>query len=167
MINLYVDMDGTLAKLNPTDTVDDMYKPGFFENLAPNTNVVDGLKIFKDEHPEVEITILSCILPERERAVEEKEVWLERHCPHLVRKDNLFIPCGSDKASVISDGDNYLLDDHSPNLISFEKKGHGIKLLNGINGKGVKWKGSRIAASLSPKEIADSLYKEITKVKAS
>ena len=167
MLKLFVDMDGTLAEFRPEATMEDMYTPGYFESLAPNKNVVEGLRIFKEEHPEVKVSVLSCILPERDRAREEKENWLRTYCPYLAYGENFFIPCGSDKAKLATEGDNFLLDDHSPNLISFERCGHGIKLMNGVNGQGIKWKGPRLAATLSPRELASSLYETIEAILAS
>ena len=79
-------------------------------------------------------------------AIEEKLEWLNEYCPFLKENTKLFIPCGMSKKIYLNEGENYLLDDHSPNIIDFDdgKDYHSIKLLNGINGMGVKWKGNRL-----------------------
>jgi len=158
MKTLYIDMDGTLAEFRQSATMEDMYTLGYFEDLLPNENVVEAIRIFKEEHPEVKLSVLSCILPDRKRAKEEKINWLKKYCPFLLDGENYFIPCGMDKSVLIGDGDNFLLDDYSENLLLFEKKGHGIKLLNGINGKGLRWKGPRLDHTMAPKALSDMLF---------
>lgn len=42
---LFVDMDGTLNCFNNhIDSIDVLYKKGFFENLSPRNQVIKGLK---------------------------------------------------------------------------------------------------------------------------
>ena len=60
-----------------------------------------------------------------------------------------------------------LIDDHSPNLFAFEKacrengvRGCGIKMLNGVNGKGKTWQGYFLDKDMSPSEMMD-IFKDI------
>ena len=162
-LNVFVDMDGTLAKYQqvPLKT---LYEPGYFRQLEPIENVVNGLETFIKEYPEVNVSVLSSILADRPNAVEEKLEWLSIYCPFLESCNKLFVPCGTNKRQLAKEGINYLLDDHSPNLIRFEDgmNNHGIKLLNGINGQGVKWQGATIDSSLEPKVFAATLYNIIS-----
>ena len=162
MKSLFLDMDGCLTEYKDVP-VKALYEQGYFAELKPIINVVEGLRIFCEVHPDVKISILSCILIDRPNAVEEKVMWLKKHCPFLM--DSMyFIPCGTDKSLIACDEDNYLLDDYSKNVLEFENASanhHGIKLLNGVNGKGVKWKGKTINSALSPYEFAKSLYEAI------
>ena len=42
-IRLYLDMDGTLAEFKRVSSEDELYMVGFFQNLKPHTNVLDGV----------------------------------------------------------------------------------------------------------------------------
>ena len=166
MMNLYVDMDGVLAeyRLVPLSA---LYEPGYFRKLMPQANVVEGLKAFINAHPDVNVSVLSCIIPGRPYAAEEKLEWLEENCPFLSGAEKLFIPCGTNKKLMAKGEENFLLDDHSPNVIDFDdgKHYHGIKLMNGINGQGLKWKGERLYASLEPEAFAEGLYNAMVNLK--
>ena len=49
---LFVDMDGTLNCFNNhIDSIDALYKKGFFENLSPRNQVIKGLKEFIKAYP--------------------------------------------------------------------------------------------------------------------
>jgi len=165
-MNLYVDMDGVLAEYGIVP-LSALYKPGYFKSLKPQTNVVEGLKAFTEAHPEVNVSVLSCILSDRPYAKEEKLEWLKDNCPFLEDAEKIFIPCGTSKKMMAQGEENFLLDDHSPNVIDFDdgKHYHGIKLINDINGKGEKWTGERIFANLEPKAFADGLYNAMKKLK--
>ena len=162
MKSLFLDMDGCLAEYKDVP-LKALYEQGYFANLKPIENVVNGLKMFTAEHPEVKVSVLSCVLNDRPNTAEEKIAWLKEYCPFLM-ESVYFVPCGTDKSILANDEENYLLDDYSKNVLEFENasdKHHGIKLLNGMNGQGVKWKGISISSALSPKAFADSLYEAI------
>jgi len=163
MINLYLDMDGTLAEYNEVP-VEKFYEPGFFENLKPMENVIKGIEIFARSHPDINLYVLSAIMTEYAKT--EKENWIEMYCPFLKDIEKYFIPFGCDKGKYVGDGINFLLDDHSPNLISFEQKdnNHAIKLLNGKNGLGKKWTKAKIDGSLKPEAFANHLFEYINSV---
>ena len=159
MVHLFVDMDGTLAEFRTDASFKDLYEEGYFFNLRPHENVIEGLKIFKENNPDVVISVLSCVLEDRPKAAEEKVEWLKKYCPFLMNS-MYFVPCGTDKSVFTGKrGENFLLDDHSPNLLKFENGGnnHGIKLLNGINGQGIKWHGKTIQSDLDAKRFAKEL----------
>ena len=157
---LFIDLDGTLAEFKYVESMDMLYKKGYFLNLKPIQNVLDGIKCFIKKYPEVEVYILSAYLADSIYAMQEKTMWLKKHIPEIREEHHLFVKCGQSKSIVPLKGENaFLLDDHSQNLIDWEKAGfRGIKLLNGINGKGCKWHGARISSDIPPERFADKLY---------
>ena len=157
---LYVDMDGVLAEFRYVEREAQLYEKGYFLNLKPMRNVLAGITYFINDHPEIDVYVLSAYLGGSKWALQEKSMWLNRNFPELEEEHQLFVKCGEYKSSVPSDDEEaFLLDDHSPNLLDWENAGHfGIKLLNGINGKGRKWKGKCLDSSLSPKDFSDKLY---------
>lgn len=162
MTALYVDMDGTLVQYI-SDPVEDMKRDGFFRSLRPNENVVEGVRLFMNEHPDVEVHVLTAVFDGGEKYMREKTEWINEFCPFLSGKA-IFIPVGSSKKSVTERGcTSFLLDDFSRNLEDFvsQKGNHGIKLLNGFNGKGAVWHGDRIRASLEPECFARALFEKM------
>ena len=157
---LYVDMDGVLAEFRYVNSEAELYEKGYFLNLKPMKNVISGITYFMEDHPEIEVYVLSAYLEGSRWALQEKSMWLNRHFPQLEEEHQLFVKCGEYKSSVpLDDEQAFLLDDHSPNLLDWENAGHfGIKLLNGINGKGKKWNGKLLDSALLPKDFSDKLY---------
>lgn len=139
---LFVDMDGTLAEFKVVDTLEKLYEPHYFERLAPNGNVVEAVKDIVKNHPEIEVHILSSVLTDSKYALHEKKDWIKEYLPEIPEERCIFPPCGSDKKDFIPNGirsDDFLLDDYSINLNSWEPPARGIKLLNGINGNNGTW----------------------------
>ncbi len=62
---LFVDMDGTLAQFKTLDTLEPLFEKGYFENLAPQQNVIDAVKEIIQNHKDIEVYILSAYLQER------------------------------------------------------------------------------------------------------
>ena len=146
MIRLFVDMDGTLAVFSYEKTIEDLYKKGYFENLKPIYEVVDAIKHIITDTP-IEVYILSAYLSKSNFALAEKQKWLDKYLPEIKISNRIFLPYPENKAEAFRSlsKDDYLLDDYTPNLISWNKKGGiGIKLLNGINNKTGLWKGLKI-----------------------
>ncbi|MCM1327940.1 MAG: hypothetical protein NC253_00730 [Ruminococcus sp.] len=139
---LFVDMDGTLAEFKVVDTLERLYEPHYFERLKPNMNVVEAVKDIVKNRPEIDVYILSAVLTDSKYALYEKKNWLKEYLPEIPEDRCIFPPCGSDKKDFIPNGirsDDFLLDDYSLNLNSWEPPARGIKLLNGINGNNGTW----------------------------
>ncbi len=139
---LFVDIDGTLAEFKNVDTIEKLYEPHYFERLKPNKNVVEAINNIIQNHPEIEVYILSAVLSDSKYALYEKKNWIKEYLPEIPESRCIFPPCGSDKKNFIPDGirsDDFLLDDYSLNLNSWEPPARGIKLLNGINGNNGTW----------------------------
>lgn len=162
---LYVDLDGTLAEFRYADSMDTLYEQGYFLNLKPIDGVLAGIKEFMRRYPEIPVYVLSAYLGDSKYALQEKSMWLDKYLPELEDEHQLFVKCGEIKADVPCANENaFLLDDHSQNLLDWEKAGFkGIKLLNGINGEGKKWQGDRISSSLTPDVFAEKLYELLVK----
>lgn len=139
---LFVDMDGTLAEFKVVDTLERLYEPHYFERLKPNESVVAAVKDIVNNHPEIDVYILSAVLSDSKYVLYEKKNWIKEYLPEIPEEKCLFPPCGSDKKDFIPDGirsDDFLLDDYSLNLNLWEPPARGIKLLNGINGNNGTW----------------------------
>ncbi len=161
---LFVDMDGTLAVFQPVDTMETLYEKGYFANLTPHQNVIDGMKAFLAEHQDIEVYVLSSVLSDSPYALEEKQAWLDRYFPEIDQEHRIFSPCGQPKAAYVPGGirnTDMLLDDYSDNLHDWEPPGMGIKLMNGINGTKGTWKGKRIRYDLDPSVFSSALYLSI------
>ena len=146
---IFVDMDGVLAAFNPNATEDQLYEPGYFRTRPAEEEMLGVIrKLIEDR--ENEVFILSCVPPSIfERAKAEKDAWLDEHLPEVKQWARIFIPCGKDKVDAVKLKDSLcrydvLLDDHSPNCRAWqEHNGTAIKILNGINGNGGSYTGSR------------------------
>ena len=165
MKNLYVDMDGTVATFGTINQFEDLLAEGYFRNRPPMQSVIDGLKLFSEEHKEdVVIHILSAYLTESIYAKDEKREWLKEHMPWIDKKNIHLIPCGVPKSAAIISNDGpdkdspvYLLDDYSKNLHEWE--GFAIKLRNDINGTNGTWTKDKpsISARMLPETICTEL----------
>ena len=157
---LYVDMDGTLTEFSYVNDLQDLYQQGYFLNLKPQQSVIEGITEFMVKYPWIPVYILSAFLGDSKYALQEKIEWMQTHMPQMPSDHYLFVKCGETKALVPQKDENAnLLDDYSKNLLEWENAGfHGIKLLNGINGKGRTWKGDKLSKDLSPSRFADRLY---------
>ena len=156
---LFVDMDGTLAVFKPVSTLETLYEPGYFLNLEPIHNVLEAVKMIA-KRQDIEVFILSSVLSDSSYALEEKNAWLDRYLPEIDRQHRFFPTCGSDKKEVIPGGvkgTDYLMDDYTKNLQSWEPPAVGIKLLNGINHTKGSWSGNRISASRNSNLLSEAI----------
>ena len=173
-MKLFVDMDGTLARFHDEEGWPErMYEKGFFEVLAPFEDVVKALGDLS-RNPDLEIFILSTVLPTNYCA-EEKKTWIKRFLPFIKEENMLFVPPTHRDGSRFSKADFFsrvertdvLLDDYSLNLVEWETAGGtGIKLLNNINGKGTK--GPRFTGAFvkfDDSNLTNILWKIIQKTK--
>lgn len=69
---LLIDMDGTLAKFTPVETLELLYERGYFRNLELLQNVVDAIKEISRTHPEKQIYVMSSVLSDSRYALLEK-----------------------------------------------------------------------------------------------
>lgn len=143
---LFIDMDGTLAVFSPVNQLEALYEKGYFKNLLPHDNVLEAVKLIIGSYPEIEVNILSAYLTDSAYALNEKNAWLDKYLPEISRGNRIFLPCGSDKAEYVENlGENdFLLDDYTANLNSWEPPARGIKLLTDINNTKGSWESDRI-----------------------
>lgn len=158
---LFVDMDGTLAVFTPVDTLETLYEQGYYANLAPHENVIQGVRQFLQENEDTEVYIMSSVLADSPYALDEKNAWLDKYLPEIDQDHRIYPPCGQSKAEYVPEGikeTDFLLDDYSANLHQWESSGGcGIKLMNGINGSKGSWMGNRIEHRLTANHIKDCL----------
>lgn len=181
---LFVDIDGTLARFHDADKVfiEAMWTPGFYVGLKPFENAVEGLKQFIQEHPEVDVYILSAVLDtDPPFIVSEKNEWLDMYLPEVPIDHRIFTRAGESKTDYIGElGErDYLLDDYNKNLIEFEAAGaHAIKFHNDVNMRGMGafggeagpiWSGDVVHYDVRPEEFSSQLaavvYDELVKDK--
>ena len=159
---LFVDMDGTLAKYQPVDTMEVLFEEGYFRNLEPQQNVVAAVKKIIEKYPEVQVYIMSSVLTDSKYALKEKNEWLEQYLPEIDKEHRIFPPCGENKLDYVPgeiSHTDYLLDDYTKNLKQWEPPARGIKLLNGINHTNETWKGSMLRYDKEPERLADDIVR--------
>ena len=169
---LFLDMDGTLARFHDVDKtfIEAMWQPGFYTGLKPFENMVEGVKLFIKQNPEVDVFILSAVLDtEPPFVIDEKNEWLDEHLPELAWENRIFTCAGENKAEALGElGPNdYLLDDYNKNLHEFEAAGaNSIKFRNDVNHqgkgayggeKGALWEGPMVSYDSTPEQICVSL----------
>lgn len=143
---IFIDMDGTLARWKEASKTDELYEQGYYYNLEPNQKLIDDIKemIWKGE----DIYILSSFLNDSKYALNEKNQWLDKYLPDLIKEKRIFAKYGDNKSGYIKNGissTDYLIDDYTKNLIEWKASGGtGIKYLNGINHTKGTWKGLMI-----------------------
>ena len=176
-INLFVDMDGTLAHWrSPGEAYrdingdlryfhqDDIYEAGYFKVLPPEENVVRAIEALATASP-FTVYVLSAIEPRSATAYIDKNFWLDQQFGagknSLVPTERrVFMPCGTKKVDYLNliNGDlNILLDDYTRNLQEFtigRVNNVGIKILNGINDTHQTWQGHRVDGKINPMELA-------------
>ena len=139
-VNLFLDMDGTLAKFyaNP-NYMEKMFEPNYFATLKPYA-IVDTIKEIIKEMPIVKVMVLSACV-DTEYCETEKEIWLDHYLPEVPQENRAFCKVGEDKTDLArllvgKDDINILLDDYSVNLEQWKAQGWvAIKFVNGMNDK--------------------------------
>ncbi len=136
---VFVDMDGVLCEYDPAAQVADYEREGYFASLAACDRTVDAVRRLIADG-ESDVYILSAVLPTRkDGSIAEKNGWLDAHLPEVAREHRIFTVCGECKADAVGGvlPSDVLVDDYSHNLRGWvEAGGKGIKVLNGVNGKG-------------------------------
>lgn len=173
---LFLDMDGTIAKFyEDADCLELMFMPGFFVNLRPYFNVVDGIRVFLRKYilrPEDIFVVSAADQTIFDQVVEEKRRWLRVNCGFVPEENCIFIAVGENKAEAVQkkigeiSKDFILLDDYNQHLHDWEKAGGtSVKLVNEINDRGSKggslWSGKRIRYDFTADRICEELIKII------
>ena len=174
---LFIDLDGTVARFYDASPnyLEEMYEKGYFRNLQPYEKMTEGIKLFMEQHKDVEVFTLSAkVNGEPPYCEAEKQEWLDEYLPEIDREHRLFTEIGHNKAEYIPNGiDNtdVLYDDYNKNLIDWENSGGvALKCHNNINMKGlgayggdkVKWEGQVLKNDIEPQDIANSLYETVS-----
>ncbi|MCQ2538616.1 MAG: hypothetical protein MJ124_09470 [Lachnospiraceae bacterium] len=138
-VNIYIDMDGVQAVYGFEDSLEDMYQPGYFRNRPSYENMIEVIKLLKED-PRYDVTVLSAVFPDGSNTA-DKQIWLKEQ--GLGDVAACFVPYGSVKADYADpERVNILIDDFSKNLFEWEDAGknfYGIKFLNEGNGTNGTW----------------------------
>lgn len=169
---LLVDMDGTLARFHDqANYLERMFEKDFFRELEPFANMVEGVRQFMQDHPDVEVFIVSArVIGEPPYCEVEKNAWLDRYLPEIDREHRIFTDIGHSKAEYLPGGatkDDYLLDDYNKGLNLFMYDGgSAIKCHNNINQRGLGayggekgqlWTGAMVHVDDRPEMISAEL----------
>lgn len=169
---LFIDIDGTLAQFHDVDKtfIEAMWQQGFYINLKPFENMVNGIRSFIRANPDIEVFVLSAVLDtDPPFVVDEKNEWLDTYLPEVPRNHRIFTRAGENKADYIGElsKNDYLIDDYNKNLIEFEAAGgQPVKFRNNVNHRGQGayggesgplWNGRMISYDSSPSQIASDL----------
>lgn len=155
MVNLYIDMDGVLAKWNDT-SLEEVKKEGYFAKRELQSNLLEALCEIKGLY---QVYILSAVYQDG-HSERDKRTWLkEKEVPFPA----IFVPYGECKKDYVeSNGINFLLDDYSKNLFEWEDKNfYSIKFRNSFNGTKGTWQGRSISHDLCSEDIAKQIKEVI------
>lgn len=128
---LFIDLDGTVARFYDASPnyLEQMYEKGYFRNLQPYEEMTEGIKLFMEQHKDVEVFTLSAkVNGEPPYCEAEKQEWLDEYLPEIDREHRLFTEIGHNKAEYIPNGisnTDVLYDDYNKNLIDWENSGGG------------------------------------------
>ena len=174
---LFIDLDGTVARFYDASPnyLEQMYEKGYFRNLQPYEEMTEGIKLFMEQHKDVEVFTLSAkVNGEPPYCEAEKQEWLDEYLPEIDREHRLFTEIGHNKAEYIPNGiskSDVLYDDYNKNLIDWENSGGvALKCHNNINMQGlgayggdkVMWEGQVLKNDIEPQDIAKSLYETVS-----
>lgn len=148
MINLFLDLDGTLAKFNSKRNALKRFdnEIGFFANLKPYKYIEFVNELATKEN--VNVYVISAT--PNEQADKDKLVWIKKYLNQINDKNICFCRLNENKAKVIKDKLNItidnnclLLDDYTKNLIEWQNlNGIGIKRITSKADNSRKlWKG--------------------------
>lgn len=169
---LFVDMDGTLARFHDqANYLERMFEKDFFRSLEPFENMVEGVRQFIHDHPDVEVFVLSArVNGEPPYCEAEKNAWLDEHLPEIDPAHRIYTEVGKSKAEYIPGGigkNDFLLDDYNKGLnLWLYDGGSAIKCHNNINQKGLgayggsagrMWVGPMVHTEDTPALIAAEL----------
>jgi 5'(3')-deoxyribonucleotidase len=164
-INLFCDMDGTLAKFYyKKNCLEKMYEQGYFANL-PLYAIAKHIDDFAKKDTCVNVYILSACI-NSPYCEQEKTEWLLKNMPNINPKNFIFTKAGESKVVKVSktipnfqEDVNILLDDYTINLNDWQQCENciGIKFLNGMNDTTKSWQGERVKTFKQLEEIIQRL----------
>lgn len=99
MKTLYIDLDGTCFEFKKDASLDEIMERGFFSKLYPFPNVINGLKLFHEQNPDINLKILSACL-DRDYIVEEKNQLVDKHLPFIEKKIESMSLMDREKANI-------------------------------------------------------------------
>ena len=150
-INLFVDMDGTVAKFYyKKNYLEKMYEQGYFENL-PVYSIAKDIDELAKQDTCVQVYILSACI-DSPYCEQEKMAWLFKNMPNIPKEHFIFTKVGESKKEKASkqvatwqNCVNILLDDYTLNLEQWQGQDcMSIKFLNGINNTTQTWQGAKV-----------------------
>lgn len=152
------DMDGTLFEWIPQECLEILYEKGYYRSLDSITNM--QILINQLISYGYEVYVGSAYLSDSQYALDEKKFSILKDYPEIGLKNCIFCDYGKDKTQFVQkyfdseiNKKMYLIDDYSKNLFKFQKGGgHGIKVMNGLNGTKGTWQGKKIDI-ISSKDI--------------
>ena len=106
---------------------------------------------------DIDVYILSSVLPESPFAKEDKLAWAHKRLQELKPENIIFAPYGQSKKDHVPGGilpDDTLLDDFTKNLLNWSQYAVGIKLLNNINHTHETWTGDLVRFDERPYKLA-------------
>lgn len=148
MINLFLDLDGTLAKFNSKRNALKRFdnEVGFFANLKPYKYIEVINTLATKEN--VNVYVISAT--PNEQADKDKLTWISKYLDKIPQQNICFSRLGENKAKVIKnklnitiDNNCLLLDDYTKNLIEWQNlNGIGIKRITSkADNSTKKWQG--------------------------
>lgn len=168
---LFLDMDGVLAQyltLEEIGSIQRIYEPGYFKNLPVLTGMTQAVRMLRKEDPDVEVHILSSVLPEEKNpsALSEKKLWLSRFFPVEEERQHFvqYREGMSCKGEFAENKTDVLIDDDIVNLRAWEENGGtGILMINEVRLKGW-WSGQKLYYTPDPHIMLERLKNELGKL---
>lgn len=165
-INLFVDMDGTIAKFYyKKNCLEKMYEQGYFAKL-PLYSMATKLNEFAQKDTCVNMYILSACI-DSEHCEKEKVEWLLKYMPNISPTHFIFTKVGESKVlkakarvENFNECINILLDDYTLNLElwqAFNPLCMSVKFLNGINDNTKLWQGIKVKTFSQLEKILQKL----------
>lgn len=152
---IYVDMDGVLAKWNPSASAEEVAARGYFLEREVDKNITLAVLLLRYEYG-YDVRVLSAAYTVR--ACWEKRQWLDNH--GLSDIEAVFVPYGEPKSDYVDAENSVLIDDFGKNLA--EWTGIAIKYYNGINGHGGTHYKYAVNFYTQPGKIAEYISRVIT-----
>lgn len=144
-MKIFLDMDGTLAKFNVPNALNRFEnEAGFFANLK----AYKGIEQINELCKRGDVYIMSA--SPHNVADADKKIWIKKYLPNMPIENIIICRIGENKAKVVEqtlniilDDNCYLLDDYTKNLNEWEENGGiGIKrITHCADNSTKKWKG--------------------------